>query len=190
MQMFPLALLALSFTTALPAAAQQMSEDQRLAEQRAAMAKFATMDGVWRGDAIVTLPDGTVRKITQTERIGPFLGGSVKVIEGRGYDETGAARFDAFGTIWYDPSTQAYTFHSYAQSYAGDFPFKPTADGYVWTIPAGPASIRYTATIKDQTFREIGERIVPGADPVKVFESNLRRIGDSRWPENGSVPPR
>ena len=43
---------------------------------------------------------------------------------------------------------------------SGAFPIRPTEDGYVWEIPAGPgAIIRYTATIRDGTLREIGERI-------------------------------
>src|SRR2546422_6466747 len=61
--------------------------------QREAMATFAFMDGVWRGPAWTMLPSGEKHNIIQTERIGPFLDGSVKVIEGRGYnpDEIGRA---------------------------------------------------------------------------------------------------
>lgn len=44
------------------------------------------MDGVWRGDGWTVLGNGQKHSVTQTERIGPFLGGSVKVIEGRGYE--------------------------------------------------------------------------------------------------------
>lgn len=55
-----------------------------IAAQREGMAPLAYMDGVWRGPATTTLPSGEVHNITQTERIGPFLDGSVKVIEGRG----------------------------------------------------------------------------------------------------------
>jgi hypothetical protein len=40
---------------------------------------------------------------------------------------------------------------SYAQGRVGDFAFKPTADGFAWEIPAGPVTIRYTATIKEGT---------------------------------------
>src|SRR5262245_24759201 len=57
-----------------------------LAAQREAMAPLAFMDGVWRGPAWTILPSGEKHNVTQTERIGPFLDGSVKVIEGRGYD--------------------------------------------------------------------------------------------------------
>ena len=39
------------------------------------------MDGVWRGPSWTILPSGEKHVGTQTERIGPFLDGSVKVIE-------------------------------------------------------------------------------------------------------------
>src|SRR5881392_3660701 len=88
-----------------------------IAAQREAMAPLAFMDGVWRGPAWTILPSGQKHTITQTERIGPFLDGSVKVIEGRGYEADGRVGFNAFGTISYNPATRAYTLHSYAQGY-------------------------------------------------------------------------
>jgi len=46
--------------------------------------------------------------ITQTERIGPFLDGSVKVIEGKGYEADGKPTFNSFGTISFNAATKAY----------------------------------------------------------------------------------
>jgi hypothetical protein len=158
--------------------------------QRAAMVRLAFMDGVWRGPASTILPSGEKHNVTQTERIGPFLDGSVRVIEGRGYDADGKVTFNAFGTISYNPATRAYTLHSYAQGYAGDFVLTPTADGFVWEVPAGPVTIRYTATIKDGAWREVGDRITPGKEPVRFFEMNLKRVGDTNWPAAGAVSPK
>src|ERR1051325_8460028 len=126
-----------------------------IAAQRDAMSRLSFMDGVWRGPAWTILPSGEKHTITQTERIGPFLDGSVKVIEGRGYDPDGKVTFNAFGTISYNPATRVYSLHSYAQGNVGDFVFTPTADGYVWEIPAGSMTIRYTAVIKDGALREV-----------------------------------
>jgi hypothetical protein len=109
-----------------------------IAAQLEAMAPLAFMDGVWRGPAWTMLPSGRKHNITQTERIGPSLDGSVKVIEGRGYNADGTVGFNAFGTISYNPATKVYTLHSYAQGNVGDFALNCTADGYVWEIPAGP----------------------------------------------------
>jgi len=160
-----------------------------IAAQREALRKLSFMDGVWRGDASTVLPSGEKHGITQTERIGPFLDGSVKVIEGRGYGRDGKVTFNAFGTISFNPATGVYTMHSYAQGNVGDFVLTPAADGYVWEIPAGPMTIRYTATIKDGAWQEVGERMLAGKDPVRFFEMQLKRIGDTTWPAAGAVNP-
>ena len=160
-----------------------------IAAQREAMRLLSAMDGVWRGPAWAIMPSGEKHTITQTERIGPFLDGSVKVIEGRGYDSDGKVTFNAFGTISYNPATHVYTLHSYAQGMVGDFVLTPTVDGFVWEIPAGPMTIRYTAVIKDGAWREVGDRIMPGKEPVRFFEMNLRRVGDSSWPAAGAITP-
>ena len=159
-----------------------------IAAQRDALKVLAVMDGVWRGEAWTILRSGEKHSITQTERIGPFLDGSIKVIEGRGYDADGKVSFNAFGIISFDPAAKAYVLHSYAQGRSGDFPLTLTPDGYVWEIPAGPAKIRYTAVIKPDSWREIGEQVVPGKDPVQFFEMNLKKIGDSAWPAAGAIP--
>jgi hypothetical protein len=158
-----------------------------IAAQRDAMVRLAYMDGVWRGPAWTVLPSGEKHAFTQTERIGPFLDGSVKVIEGRGYDPDGKVTFNAFGTISFNPATKVYTLHSHAMGNVGDFVLALTPDGYTWDIPAGPMTIRYTAVIKDGEWREVGDRILPGKDPVRFFEMNLRRVGDTDWPAAGAI---
>jgi hypothetical protein len=186
-----LALLILLSGMALTASGQERSDPATLiTAQREAMSRLSFMDGVWRGPAWTILPSGEKHHITQTERIGPFLDGAVKVIEGRGYDPDGKVTFNAFGTISYNPSRRVYTLHSYAQGNVGYFVLTPASDGYVWEIPAGPVTIRYTATIKDGTWREVGDRIMPGKEPVRFFEMNLKRVGDTTWPAGGAVSPK
>ncbi len=160
-----------------------------IAAQREAMVPLAFMDGVWKGPAWIILPSGEKHTITQTERIGPFLDGSVKVIEGRGFDPDGKVTFNAFGIISYNPPSRAYTIHSYAQGNVGDFGLTPAADGYVWEIPAGPMTIRYTVVVKNGAWREIGDRIIPGNEPFRFFEMNLKRVSDTSWPAAGAVSP-
>ena len=186
-----LALLAVAAALSSSVAAQTRPDSATLiAAQKEAMAPLAYMDGVWRGPAWTILPSGEKHNVTQTERIGPFLDGSVKVIEGRGYDPDGKVAFNAFGTISYDPARKAYTLHSHAMGYVGDFALTPAADGYTWEIPTGPVTIRYTAVIKDGVWKEVGDRIAPGKDPVRFFEMNLKRVGDTTWPAAGAVPPK
>ena len=184
-----IALLLMTAGVSLTVSAQGRPDSAALiAAQREAMKSLAVMDGVWRGPAWTILPSGQKHNITQTERIGPFLDGSIKVVEGRGYNEDGSVGFNAFAIIAYDPATKVYTLHSHAQGQSGDFVIKPTADGYVWEIPAGPMTIRYTAVIKDGTLREVGDRIIPGKEPVRFFEMNLKRVGDTDWPAAGAIP--
>jgi hypothetical protein len=154
----------------------------------AEMAKFDFMRGVWAGPASGINPDGSRYAVHQTERIGPMLGGDLMVIEGRGYKADGTPGFNAFGVISYDARTKKYEMRSYAMGQAGTFAITPTRDGYQWFIPAGPATIRYTATVEGGTYREIGERLVPGRKPVRIFEMNLERVGDTDWPLGQPVP--
>lgn len=148
------------------------------------------MDGEWRGTAWTLLPSGAKHELTQTERVGLFLGGSVRVIEGRGFEADGRLSFNALAVISYARDTQAYSMRSYAQGQVGDFALTLTGDGFDWEINAGPATIRYTAVIKDGTWKEVGIRILPGQDPVRFFEADLRRIGDTDWPNAGAIPRR
>ena len=183
-------LLVLAVLSPRVVSAQGMQDPAKLiALQKDAMMPLDYMNGVWRGPAWTVLPSGEKHNVTQTERIGPFLDGSVKVIEGRGYDAEGKVSFNAFGTISFDPNTKAYTLHSYAMGHVGDFPLTSVAGGYTWEIPMGPAKIRYTATIKDGKWNEVGDQIVPGKDPVRFFEMNLVRVGDTDWPAAGAIPP-
>lgn len=177
----------------LPAAASaQRPPDPAalIAAERDAMGKLAKMDGVWRGTAWTVTPAGR-HDVVHTERVGPFLDGSLKVIEGRSYLPDGKVGFNAFGIISYNPATGAYSLHSYAQGMAGDFPLKLEPDGYSWEVPAGPgAVIRYRATIGAGAWKEVGHRVAGGGAPVQVFEMNLRRVGDTKWPASDPVPMR
>jgi hypothetical protein len=110
------------------------------------------------------------------------------VVEGRGYGDDGNVAFNALGIISYDPNSKSYSMRSYALGYAGDFVLKPAADGFTWEIPAGAITIRYTAKIKKGKWNEVGERIVPGMAPERIFEMNLERIGDTDWPAGSPVP--
>ena len=185
-----LAVPMLWLSVAAPArAAGDPRSAELMAAQSKAMAPLAIFDGTWRGPATITLPDGNTLQLTQTERVGSMLGGTLKVIEGRGYLPDGAVGFNAFAVISFSPATGKYGFRSHAQGYAGDFPLEVRPDGFTWSTPAGPgATIRYTATLKDGVWTEIGERVVEGKPAVKMFEMQLQRIGSTDWPAGGAVP--
>jgi hypothetical protein len=156
-------------------------------ERAAAMGKLSFMRGVWAGPAKGVDQHGAY-SVWQTERMGPMLGGDVVVVEGRGYKDDGTPGFNAFGIVSWDQRSGKYEFRSYAQGYAGAFEMKATGDGYVWEIPAGPVILRYTATVKDNRWREVGERIAPGQPPVQIFEMNLTRVRGTDWPLDTPLP--
>lgn len=186
--LIPLVLSLALALTATPGHAQGRPDAAALlVAQRAALKPLSFMDGVWRGPAWTILPSGVKHDVIQTERIGPFLDSTVKVIEGRGYDASGQVKFNAFGIVSYDPAKHTHTLHSHAMGMVGDFALAPNDSGYVWEIPAGPATIRYTAVIRAGKWREIGERVVTGQPPAQFFEMNLVRVRDTDWPAAGAV---
>jgi hypothetical protein len=183
--------LPLILSVQASAAPQRPDAEALMASQRAAMESLSFMDGAWRGTAWTVAPDGKRHTLTQTERVGPLLGGTVKLVEGRGYEANGRTSFNALGVISYNPATRQYSIQSYASGQAGAFPFQATGNGFVWQIPAGPnAIVRFTAAFEGGKWHEIGERVVEGAPPIKIFEMRLTRLGDSVWPAGNPVPPR
>lgn len=181
---------ATSLSLLLPAfaLAQRPDTQAMLAAQRVALRKLPAMDGVWRGRARIQMDDGKWLEHTHTERVGPMLDSTLKVIEGLSYDDAGKRGFNAFAVISWDVFKQAYSFHSYAQGFQGDFVFTPSDTGYVWEMPAGPMTIRYTASVRDGKWFEAGDRVMPGKDPVRFIELDLKRVGPSTWPAGGAVP--
>lgn len=183
---------ALLLPAALPTALQAAGpvDTGLLDAQRKAMTPLAVLDGTWRGEAVVLQPDGTRLKLTQTERVGPMLDGTLRVIEGRGFRADGSLAFNAFAVISFSPRSGRYTFRSYAMGYVGDYPLELRPDGFVWsiTLPDG-VQLRYTITVKDDRWIEVGERIAPGQPPVKTLEMSLKRIGGTDWPAGGAVGP-
>lgn len=151
---------------------------------------LAFMFGEWVGPAAGVGPDRQPYKITQTERVGPMLDGDVVVVEGAGFGSDGSRPFNALAVISRTAQGEGWEIRSYAQGRAGTFPFEITDTGYVWSIPAGPgAKVRYTATISDDRWDQVGAFVSANGPPVKIFEMSLKRRGPSAWPGDGAVKP-
>ncbi|MDV3458642.1 DUF1579 domain-containing protein [Sphingomonas sp. HF-S4] len=176
-------LLALAFPVAVQA---QPTDTAAIAAQREAMAKLNWMHGTWRGPAVSQSPQGEHR-VTQTERIGGFLDGTLTMMEGKGFNPDGSVGFNALGVVSYDAQAKSYWLTSWALGHGGKFPFRLTDTGYVWEIPAGPQTIRYTATLASGVWTEVGDYITAGQAPVRFFTMTLTRTGDTDWPAGGNV---
>lgn len=174
--------------SATGAAAQVPPQPAGTEAQRQAVSALDFMDGEWRGEAVVHQPGGEPMTLTQTERVGPMLGGSIKVIEGRGYAADGSTQFNAMAVVSWNAREGRYNFRSWANGYSGDYRFERTDDGFRWETPAGPnARVVYVATVKDGVWHEVGDYITEGQPPRRMIEMTLRRIGDSNWPAGGAV---
>jgi hypothetical protein len=177
---------------AKPAAARPGPPDPGalMAAEREAMGRLAMLDGAWRGTAWTITPRGKV-EVVHTERVGLMLAGTVRMIEGRSYLPNGTIPFVALGIISFNPGNGSYRMRSYAQGMAGDFALTVNPDGYAWEVPAGAgAVIRYRATVANGAWKEVGFRVAGAEAPVQVFEMNLKRIGETRWPVGEPVPMR
>ena len=185
-----LAAIAAAISLIAPMVAAQEIQPTGSAEQRDAIAALSFMDGEWRGQAVSYGPGGVRTELIQTERVGPLLGGSVRVVEGRGYDANGATAFNALGVISWNETEDRYEFSAWANGRHGIYDLQRTDSGFVWEVPAGPgAVIRYNATVQDGVWHEVGDYVREGGQPMRFFEMTLTRIGDSAWPGAGAVSP-
>lgn len=167
-----------------PATAQDTSP------QNAMMRKLDLMKGVWVGEAKGMGRDGKPYVVRQTERVGSMLNGDVLVIEGRGYKSDGTLAFNAFGTVSADSKTGAYEFRAHAQGRSGTYRMEATPKGATWEIAAGPqATVRYTITIEDAVWHEVGEYLAKDQPPRQIMEMTLKRTGDTDWPAGQAVTP-
>lgn len=162
---------------------------ERLDSQRGAMAALSALDGEWRGTATVWNRDGSTLELTQTERVGTLLDGTVRLIEGRGYGPDGATVFHAVALLTWDPETRGYNMRSHTGGHSGDYPLQATGDGFAWELPAGPGVVRYRAKVDGATWHQTGHFHPPEGEPVRTFEMKLERIGDTGWPSAGAVGP-
>jgi len=184
-----LSLSAASMALASSAFAQPgFDAEATMSAQREAMKALAMLDGEWRGPAKSLRNDGGWHPMVQTERVGTMLDGTVRVLEGRGFEASGELSFTAFAVISYSPATKTYTMRSYSSGRVGDFPIVPTGTGFTWEIQAGPEmKIAYEAIIKDGVWTETGTRIPKTGEPVKFIEFSVTRLGDSAWPAAGAL---
>lgn len=183
---------ALVATVVIGAASASPAQELRPAgtqEQRDAMQRLSWMDGEWVGTASVYAGPGRTSSRSHTERIGPMVGGSVKVIEGRTTEADGTVSFNAFAIVSWDDETDRYTMRSYANGQAGDFPLEVTQDGFKWSTPSRGGTMNYVTTHANGEWTEVGDFVMDGRPPMRVIELKLRRRGNTDWPAANPVTP-
>jgi hypothetical protein len=64
------------------------------------------------------------------------------------------------------------------------------AHGVVPEILAAPMTMPYAVVNTDGRWHELGNCILPGKEPVGIFEKNLKRVRDRDWPAAGAISPK
>lgn len=162
--------------------------DLRFKAQQEAMKALAFLDGEWRGPAKLKRKDGWA-PMTQTERASLMLDGTVRMVEGRGYEEDGTLSFNVVSLITYEPAKGVYMMRSYSGGgRASDHPLKVTANGFSWEQKSGAKlTNRHEVTVKNGVWTETATR-VPAADGKAAGEPEVyvsfaaRRLREAGWP--------
>lgn len=189
-------LIALALVSQVPTAAhaQQapaMTPPQMVSAQQKALAVLSGFDGRWQGEGwMVDTPGDTPRKMVEFARVGPMLDRAVRFFEVQGRTADGAVGFHSVNNVSFNAQRNAYVMTARAAGRSGDFRFAPTADGYVWEIGGDGRGLRYTATLKDGVWTEVGMSLAPDRAPITVSEMKLTRIGATDWPEGVGLPAR
>jgi hypothetical protein len=168
----------------LVVAASATAADPPGAAHREAMKKLDFLAGKWAGDATIQTGKGPAIKVKQTEDVQFRLGGVVLLIEGKGTGkqmdtEAEGVVFNALAAISYDVDTKKYKMRAFRmEGVSVDPELTVTETGFVWgfTPPKSKVQIRYTATVKSDTWTEVGEVSLDGKTWNKFLEMNLKRV--------------
>lgn len=140
------------------------------------------MVGDWEGTGYLSMPTGKESSAV-TEKIRYKLDSTVIMAEGKGIatlpDGTKKVVHNALGVISFNPFTKQYQMNSFVSkgmSTQAKFEIIDT-NNMVWWIEAGPSTIRYSLTIKDGVWKEIGERSMDGQNWQQFFEMELMKVG-------------
>ncbi|MBA3677059.1 MAG: DUF1579 domain-containing protein [Sphingosinicella sp.] len=182
-----LAATGLMLAIAATPVAAQAPDRALLRKQKEAMAALAFLDGEWAGPAEAQEPSGLI-KMTQTERSGTLLDGTIRLVEGRSYDGAGKTLFNAFAVISYDVRTGHYLITSHASGYAISTQMKVSGHGFEWEIPAGPqAKMHFKAVVENGVWTEVGEYVGPSGKPRRTFHMEVRKLRPTAWPAGSLV---
>jgi hypothetical protein len=153
---------------------------------REAMAKLSKMVGKWEGEATVQLGPGQTHKVKQTEHVQSKLGGNVLLVEGlgkeKGADGVEKVVFQAMAICAYDAKDKTYKFHAFRDNGMSTIANAEVTDsGMIWGFEDGRGGkIRYTITLTDDTWTEIGEYLMEGQPARKFFDMTVKRVAEAK----------
>ena len=141
--------------------------------------KLIAIDGLvgkWEGEGYII--DQLSRQkefFTQTEHIYYALDSTIIMIEGRGIAE-GKIVHDARAIISPSDTVDQFEFYSFlADGRKGTFNMMKGDEHITWTIPTPAGVVKYTITLKEDEYHEIGEFGMNG-EWYPFMEMNLKRV--------------
>ena len=160
----------------LAMAAFSMSAQPKPDAQIEAMKKLDYMAGDWQGDGWIDM-GGSRITFKGGEKVQRKLNGVALLVEGSFFSESGMPVHTTLAVISYDPKGKKYDFNTWlAQGTTGDHELKLTDNGLYWELhPPGAGTIRFTMTLQDGQWVEIGERSTDGTNWKKFFEMKLKK---------------
>jgi hypothetical protein len=171
-------ILAFLFTIAafMTTAAQAADMPDKAAHQ-AAIQKLAFLLGEWEGGGSIAMGPGPRQTFSQTERIQLKHDGTLLLIEGHGKSTAnGQTVHDALAVVTFDPASGQYKFRSFAAvGRFADTTATVNGNTMVWGMTFGPMKVRYTITVENGVWREIGERSSDDRTWVPFFEMTVKR---------------
>jgi hypothetical protein len=146
-----------------------------------AMHAIGLFEGRWEGEGWARMGPTEPVSFTSTEIVESRLDGRVLIVEGLHHrKESGEVVHHALATISWNSATGKYRFLSHlANGRSGDHEAELVDGKFVWSIQIPDrGSIRYTITIEDDTWHEIGEFSADGVEWHQTFQMDLKRVED------------
>ncbi len=169
---------AILLTLASPALAQTAKGVKPQAEL--ASHPVSKLLGEWHGSGSAMEPDRTRHEFEAAERVRWNLAGTALIIEGYGYTDAAGARVvghDAFAFVTWDDESKGVKFHARRAGEAFqtfDMTWDADKEALIWFVQ--PNRLRFTITVKDGVWHEVGEFSPDGGENwVEFLEMSLNR---------------
>ncbi len=139
--------------------------------------------GEWDGTGWAAGPDGRRSEFRVHEIITSRAGGHAVSMQGAGYASFGEGQperqvHDAFALMWADRDGSYHIRSVVMQGHTVETEIELGENSFQWGFDAGPmGETRYTTTVEDGVWHEVGERRTGEGDWTVFLEMTLERAG-------------
>ena len=149
------------------------SPDAKIAE----MKKVSIFEGKWSGTGWQQI--GPKREnTTSTETVQKKLGGVAYLVEGRFADPDGAVKHETLAIMAYDDASKTIRMRTFlANGMSGDYEVKALGGNkFEWGFKTPAGTVRYSVTMTEDTWHEVGEFSRDGQTWNKTMEMTLKKV--------------